>query len=167
MKLYRTELDKGITKKLFDIDVKQFQFDDLNFYEKLIQCKLTAEQNSSGYYISGTLKIPFEQTCDRCLTSFQDLKNTDFKFLFTDKNELLQDDSDDIIYLSKDKHEIDFKSIFSEIIFLEKQIKSLCKEDCRGLCYHCGTNLNDGICGCPIDKTKDNLWEELKILKGK
>lgn len=162
MKLYRTELDKGITKKLFDIDTKQLQLDDLNFYEKLIRCELTSERSSSGYYISGILKIPFEQICDRCLTSFQNLKIIDFKFLFTDKTELLQDDSDDVIYLSKDDHEIDLKSLFSELIFLEKQMKNLCKEECRGLCSQCGTNLNDGKCECSIE-VKDDLWEELKI----
>ena len=33
MKLYRTELDKGISKQLFDIDTNQFQLDEFNFYE--------------------------------------------------------------------------------------------------------------------------------------
>ncbi len=159
MKLYRTELDKGITKKLFDIDTKQFRLGELNFYEKLIRCELTAEKSSSGFYISGLLTIPFEQTCDRCLSSFQNLKTTDFKFLLTDKKELLQDDSDDVIYFSQDDHEIDLKSLFTELIFLEEQMKNICKEDCKGLCSHCGTNLNDGKCDCNI-VTDDNLWIE-------
>ena len=26
--------------------------------------------------------------------------------------------------------------------------KTLCSEDCKGLCPRCGANLNDGPCGC-------------------
>jgi uncharacterized protein len=165
MKLYRTELDKGISKKLFDIDTNQFQLDELNFYEDTIKGELSAERSSNGYHISGIINIPFEQTCDRCLTNYHNLKNVEFNFWFTDENELLQDDSDDVLYLSKNDDEIDLKTLFRELIFLEEQMKHICSEDCKGLCSNCGTNLNEGNCRCSTEE-KDSPWKELKILQG-
>ena len=139
MKLYRTELDEGLSKKLFDIDANQFLSDELNFYENTIKCELSTERSSDGYYVSSILKIPFERTCDKCLTNFHDLRTTKFNFLLTDYNELLQDDSDDVLYFSQNDNEIDLNPLFREFIFLEKQIKSICREDCQGLCPNCGT----------------------------
>jgi uncharacterized protein len=165
MKLYRTELDKGLSKKLFDIDTNQFLSDELNFYEDSIQGELSAERSSNGFHIRGILKIPFEQTCDCCLTNFHDLRITEFNFWFTDHDELLQDDSENVLYFSQNENEIDLNPLFREFIFLEKQMKSICRKDCKGLCPNCGANLNDGNCGCFIE-AKNNPWEVLKNLKG-
>lgn len=165
MKLYRTELDKGLSKKLFDIDTNQFLSDELNFYENTIKCELSAERSSNGHHISGIIKIPFEQTCDKCLTNFHDLRTTDFNFWLTDYDELVQEDSDDVLYFSKKDNEINLGSLFRELIFIEKQMKSICKDDCKGLCSNCGTNLNEGNCSCIID-AKDSPWKILKKFKG-
>ena len=44
-------------------------------------------------------------------------------------------------------------------------MKPLCREDCKGLCAQCGTNLNTDTCECAP------VWEDprlaaLKVLKG-
>ena len=48
----------------------------------------------------------------------------------------------------------------------EEEVKPLCRDDCRGLCPQCGTNLNTGTCDC------SPVWEDprlaaLKAIKGK
>ena len=43
-------------------------------------------------------------------------------------------------------------------------MKRLCKDDCKGLCPHCGKNLNEEECNCKIETTHD-VWEPLKQLK--
>ena len=35
-----------------------------------------------------------------------------------------------------------------DALVLELPIRFLCKEDCKGLCSKCGTNLNTGTCNC-------------------
>ena len=165
MKLYRTELDKGISKKLFDIDINQFLADESFFYEDFMKGELSAERSTNGYHISGIIKIPFELTCDRCLTIYKKLKTIEFSFWFTDEDELLQDNSDDVLYFSKDDDEIDLKTLFRELILLEKQMKNICIKNCKGLCTNCGTNLNEGDCKCSRI-AKDNPWEVLKKLEG-
>jgi uncharacterized protein len=39
------------------------------------------------------------------------------------------------------------KLVYSEVL-IDVPLRVLCSEDCRGLCYKCGANLNRGECGC-------------------
>jgi uncharacterized protein len=41
-----------------------------------------------------------------------------------------------------------FADVVAEQVHLALPMKSLCREDCRGLCPECGANLNLGSCGC-------------------
>jgi len=43
----------------------------------------------------------------------------------------------------------DLTELLRQSILVAVPIKPLCSEKCRGLCPHCGKNLNDGPCGCP------------------
>jgi len=38
---------------------------------------------------------------------------------------------------------------------------TLCREECRGLCPQCGTNLNDGACEC-VPEQASSPWDALK-----
>ncbi len=165
MKLYRTELDKELDKKLFDIDTNRFLSDELIFFEDKITGVLSIDRNSNGYHIRGSLQIPFEQTCDRCLATFHNLTKSGFSFWLTNNNDILQDDSNEVIFFSKDANDIDLSSSFRELILLEQQMKTLCSVNCKGLCSHCGANLNDGTCGCPVE-LGESPWKALKNLKG-
>ncbi len=39
------------------------------------------------------------------------------------------------------------KLVYSEIL-VNWPMKTLCREDCKGICRKCGTNLNHGSCSC-------------------
>ena len=43
---------------------------------------------------------------------------------------------------------LDVSDVLETIFILSTEEKSLCKENCAGLCSQCGKNLNDGPCGC-------------------
>ncbi|MGO8803204.1 YceD family protein, partial [Candidatus Binatus sp.] len=40
----------------------------------------------------------------------------------------------------------------------------LCREDCRGLCPHCGVNLNRTTCGCRVE-IPDPRMDAIRSLK--
>jgi uncharacterized protein len=44
---------------------------------------------------------------------------------------------------------LDLAPMLREQLLLAIPARALCKEDCRGLCPNCGTNLNLAECGCP------------------
>jgi len=165
MKLFRTELNTGLSNKLFEITTNRFLKEDLKFYDEIISCELSTEKNANGFRINGLLKIPFKQTCDKCLTKFNESRTTNFNFWLTDSQDMLQDESEDIIYFARNNNEIDLTNLFREFVLLEKQMKTVCNENCKGLCPKCGTNLNQINCKCSIENI-ENPWEKLKNLKG-
>lgn len=52
-------------------------------------------------------------------------------------------------------HSIDLDSIVGEALLLQAPVYGLCREDCKGVCQHCGTNLNTGTCTCGNRKPVD------------
>ena len=56
---------------------------------------------------------------------------------------------------------VDLEPLFREEFVLAIPYAPLCREDCKGLCPQCGTDLNSGTCKCekPIDP-------RLAVLKG-
>ena len=94
---------------------------------------------------SVTLSIP----CDRCLEPVE--INIDFnvddviEFNKTESDEE-QEEKD---YIDGYNLDVD-RLIFGELL-VSIPGKILCREDCKGLCPVCGTNLNVAECGCDRD----------------
>jgi len=99
--------------------------------------------------MSGSVKI----RCDRCLAPYDYEIKADFKLFFAQPSrygnkveiELLEDDMETGFINGE---EIEMDDIFKEQLYLSLPIKSLCKEDCKGLCPVCGTDLNIQRCQC-------------------
>lgn len=70
------------------------------------------------------------------------------------------DDNDDFIVLDGVRLEID--ELVSDDIYLSIPSRFLCKDDCKGLCSICGTDLNFGECSCSMPA--DPRWDALKDL---
>ena len=61
--------------------------------------------------------------------------------------ETLEDEeNDDIILL--ENGEVDLEEVFTTAFVLAMEPKHVCSEDCKGLCPHCGADLNEGPCQC-------------------
>ena len=50
-----------------------------------------------------------------------------------------------------------------EQVLLSLPDRSLCREECKGLCPHCGVNLNETACTCE-SHTVDSRWAGLQSL---
>lgn len=160
MKLYRLELEAGIKEKSFNIETTQLESDGLSFFGKYITGILSGVRTSFGYHVTGTLNIPIIENCDRCLETFEDPRTKDFNLWLT-SDKIIDDRSEDVVFISDSSDEIDLTEVFRDIVFLEKRMKNVCQEDCKGLCYKCGTNLNKSSCQCE-KFGQDNRWAALK-----
>ncbi|HWT27780.1 MAG TPA: DUF177 domain-containing protein, partial [Mobilitalea sp.] len=49
-------------------------------------------------------------------------------------------------------YNLDVDILIYDEILIGFPMKLLCSEDCKGICKHCGTNLNEKTCDC--DKTE-------------
>lgn len=131
----------------------------------------TAARNGERVRIDGTLHTKVEKKCDRCLRPTVAPLETTFTVRFVPQAEELSRESPvleaedlDVSILDGDK--IDLDEVAREQILLEVGLRSLCREDCRGLCSTCGADLNEGECGC-TNTAVDPRWAALAALREK
>lgn len=122
--------------------------------------------------VAGNLAAELEILCARCLEPVHYPVQRDFDLLYRPagsdigegKEVELQDRDAAISYYEGDGLTLD--EIVREQLLLAVPIKTVCKEECKGLCPHCGRNQNTGECECAKAAT-DPRWEALKGLKDK
>lgn len=59
---------------------------------------------------------------------------------------------------------LDLNYLVLDAIMMQLPLRHLCRPDCKGLCPHCGANLNDGPCDCENTEI-DPRWAALAQLK--
>ena len=111
-----------------------------------------------------TVGIP----CDRCLEEvaveipYHIEKKLDMKLTEEERiNEL-----DESSYLTGMDLDVD-RLVYLEVL-MGWPLKILCKEDCKGICNRCGTNLNYGTCDCDtrsLDPRMSVIQDIFKQLK--
>ena len=72
-------------------------------------------------------------------------QNLDFSFEARLKSSPDDENPDYFLY---EGNEVDLSDIVLEFLLLEIPIRRRCREDCKGLCPECGTNLNYQTCKC-------------------
>ena len=118
-------------------------------------------QNQAGvvilrYQISGDLHY----SCDRCLMQTnRPLLET---FEHTVVRSLVDEQLDDV-FLVVPQGKLNLTEIASSDLLLYLPQGLLCREDCKGLCSVCGTDLNETSCGCQTPKVDAGL-SKLKTL---
>ncbi|PYV52109.1 MAG: DNA-binding protein [Acidobacteria bacterium] len=58
------------------------------------------------------------------------------------------------------------EDVLREQVLLALPLRAVCKDDCKGLCPHCGRNLNQEQCNC-AEPLEDPRWLALKEIKEK
>ncbi len=90
-----------------------------------------------------TTEFTLKLICDRCLKEFERSYVYDFEHIVVKS---LASDNDE--YIVADNESIDLKEIAISDLLLQLPSKILCDEECKGLCYSCGCNLNESQCDC-------------------
>ena len=100
--------------------------------------------------ISFETQVDVVRTCSRCL---EDVKCTHtlsvFRNINVAKKEAYIDDAseaDEISYIEDCNLDIDMLVLDELYTILTMNV--VCKEDCKGICKVCGTNLNESTCNC-------------------
>lgn len=137
-----------------NLNLEEFEILDPIKYTGEI-CKVNRE-----YIININTYYTFKTDCDRCLNStLKDMK-TSLSAKLKDYKKTQEDEEDeDIIYYNNDILDIE-KHILMEVLS-SLPMKTLCKENCKGLCPECGTNFNEKSCDCIVENI-DPRFEKLK-----
>ena len=91
-----------------------------------------------------TARTTLDAVCDRCGKEFLQDKTVTFRCLLAE--ELQNEDNDEIVLL--EDGEVDVGDLARTAFILGMDTKTLCSEDCKGLCPRCGADLNLGPCSC-------------------
>ena len=75
-------------------------------------------------------------------------ENHNYLFVVLKPVDVEPDETDDEIYHYEGDH-LELAPMLREQVILSNPMHPLCKDDCAGLCPHCGKNLNEGRCACP------------------
>ena len=121
--------------------------------------------------IKGELSTRLELPCARCLEQVKQDIERNFELLYrplgadAGREELSVTAAEaDVGYYQGEG--ILLEDVLREQILLEVPLKVICREDCKGLCAHCGKNLNEGSCSC-AEPIEDPRWAALKEIRGK
>ncbi len=113
----------------------------------------------------------FEMECARCIEPVAAPLEGEFDLIFrpqdadADANErAITLDETEIGYYEKSG--LLLEDVVREQVLLTLPGRVLCRPDCKGLCSHCGQNLNQGICSCE-ESSPDPRWNALAGLAGK
>jgi uncharacterized protein len=125
--------------------------------------------NAQKTVVRGDLSAGITAYCHRCLKPLELALNRSFHltYLAPDPARFAQDE----VELTRDELEVAYldsqylrlHEMIREQIYLAVPMKLLCSVDCRGLCVHCGADLNTVECACPQEQT-DPRWASLKAI---
>jgi DUF177 domain-containing protein len=124
-------------------------------------------KDKDKFRLVGGVETELELTCGRCLDPYRlrlsapfDLRYLPASAVSAETEHEMDDEDLETSYYRDDQ--IDLNELMREQFYLALPMKPLCREDCRGLCPHCGTNLNTSTCACAP------AWEDprLAALKG-
>lgn len=121
--------------------------------------------------LKGTLETDLETVCARCLERVQLPVARTFDLLY---RPLGTDAGRKELSVTAAEAEIGYyqgeamllEDALREQVLLAVPLKAVCREDCKGLCPHCGKNLNEDACSC-ADEIEDPRWAALKEIRSK
>ena len=118
-----------------------------------LEVRATAELFEGQIRVSGSLHTRLELVCARCLETVLEEVSRDFDLFYRPMKTIQKEEE---VHLRVDDTEIGFfggeglflADVLSEQVNLALPMKVICRSDCRGLCPHCGANLNNEECRC-------------------
>ena len=113
--------------------------------------------------VRGRAWFSIETYCARCLKDVDLVLTPEIKLTLLPESTPYEED-EDIDFETYTGDEIDLGGYLREMIAISLPIKVLCREACKGLCLHCGANLNLGACSCRDDWV-DPRFAALRNLK--
>jgi uncharacterized protein len=128
-------------------------------------------QNVEDIRLVGKVEAHLEFSCARCLEPVGEDVNWAFDLIY---RPLGVDRRADEVAITEAETEIGYyqgeglllEDALREQVLLATPVRALCREDCRGLCPHCGCNLNVEQCHCE-QHLSDPRWEALSEIKKK
>ena len=121
--------------------------------------------------VAGSLETSLELACARCLDPVLEKVERQYDLLY---RPLGTDAGREELSITAAEAEVSYyqgeglllEDVLREQVLLAAPLKAICRDDCKGLCAHCGKNMNSEPCSCAQAVT-DPRWSPLRDLRSK
>ena len=163
MKIQVGGLSDGVYQYVITSDSSSLELD--SHFPNQVIAEVTVEKSGTQIFLAAKVSTNGSFECDRCLTHFSFPLRSSYRMCYvTEGGADSQVDPSELQIVPPGFSVIDLSEDVRQSVLLSVPLKLLCTENCKGLCPHCGTNLNSGICTC-TQNAVDTRWEKLNQLK--
>ncbi len=131
---------------------------DLYTFDGPVSWQIDVTNTGDAFLVTGTAEARAKTACARCLedAEFSLMGEIEGYYLLGGEDAAAPEDMDeDEFDVLPDDHVIDVYPLIVAALLLEIPLIPLCDDDCKGLCSKCGSNLNEGPCGCTHEEDAD------------
>lgn len=120
-------------------------------------------------HLKAMMSVDVEMECSRCLVLVPITLEATSEVQYSPLPKFAGDQLDDLGIGYYTEEYIDITDELRESILLELPMTVLCSDDCKGLCFQCGQNLNLKKCNCsePEIPSKSKFADLAKLLETK
>lgn len=128
----------------FEMDLSDLTLNGRKSVTRPVRVRGDAVNRADMVQLTMHISTLLSAACDRCGREFDLPKETKYFCILTE--ELHNDEDDDLVLLEDGA--VDLSELARAALILDMDTRTLCKEDCKGLCPRCGADLNLGPCSC-------------------
>lgn len=128
------------------VDLKDLRYGNSFPVSEPVTASGTVRNTAGVLVMTGALHTTLHGVCDRCAGNFD--RDVAFPIDVVLVRELSNDADEDEWVFPLVGDCADLEDIVRTVFVLNLDSKLLCRPDCKGLCFRCGKNLNDGPCDC-------------------
>ncbi len=128
----------------FALDLSDLEFGGRCPISRPVEVTGSVRNSADVLSLEMTARTTLDAVCDRCGKEFLQDKEIAYSCMLAE--ELQNEDNDEIVLLTDG--EVDLGDLARTAFILGMDTKTLCSEDCKGLCPRCGADLNLGPCSC-------------------
>jgi uncharacterized protein len=132
-------------------------------FDRAVKACLSTRRVGEEFFLRGQAETDVAYTCVRCLTQFRAAHSAPLDVVVhrVDAPQGSDVELDNYVEVPLGTSEFNLGPYVREALLLALREIPHCREDCRGICAHCGADLNMEPCTCPTPAA-DPRWEALR-----
>jgi len=130
----------------FELDLSDLEFYGIRPIAEPVRVSGEVRNHAGLLVMTGQAETTLHVNCDRCGKPFLRPMALPFEHMLADHLEDAESENDEIILLNGTV--LDAGDAVTDDMVYGMDSGNLCREDCKGRCFRCGKDLNEGPCGC-------------------
>lgn len=131
-----------------------------------VDVRLEVHQAGADVVAMGEVEAGLQTSCRRCLADVVVPVREPLSLAFQAGIDEAEAERREVYVLPSRSRELDLTEAIREHVLLAAPRFATCDEACRGLCPHCGVNLNEATCTCGSEAVDERWGPLLRAMAG-